>query len=765
MWLASLDIPRSVSPSGGFFSYAGFVGIVEGKYVIPNDLSDLYMDFPVFWTLGGQRPRVFAGVTIRSNFSSAALMCDLIVQGKKANVSAITLDVTQGSRYAVGVFLDGTPVDDSLAGCSVRFVIKKLTPTNTSSGDADNVQSSISETSYEYSITDSTLIFTADTSGNAADNYAFTRVAFLSNTSATSAITAYAEPFSFKTKRWSKTSPMLCSTNGEPTSLSTIYSPEVNAIFDSVTLGNAVSDKKPIVKTVMDRAICALKIDGIWDILHTLYTPVFSCWELSRVNWKDPSVVMTRPLGESYVSTSGDGMTFAQVGVGPDRGVADTKCNPNTLFSGDGKASVWIATKQNDSALRTGVLLGAEGPSTKFSLELLDYTHAKVSIGSDSEQTVSYIFSDNSYGGLRSTSNLLQRDASSTNLYGTSYTPTYLTHNPSPTFPNKNLVIGALLNETGGYEQFLEEGQNIEGFAAFSNNITERQHVRFNAIMERFFSEIRSLGVFSCDMVSDPTPTYDPDAEIYFGRLVNPIDDTEKGKRNAVFSQLKSEGLWEKLDVLFISKRDSDTQNSVIRWKGPTNAVLQGAATQNATDGFVNTASSGNYVDTQFIPSTHGSSMTATDSGYYIYATGKPTASTSANYMPFAVSSGPPYTDAAQIFCTSGGEFGGYSAVNGATYMFGFSSEDCEGLIALTRTSISRADLWKNGSSIANDTHDFTGYGVNLPNRKIPLFATLDNATYRDFTAMKIGMFAAGKALTGAEQSTLKTILEDYFAS
>lgn len=259
---------------------------------------------------------------------------------------------------------------------------------------------------------------------------------------------------------------------------------------------------------------------------------------------------------------------------------------------------------------------------------------------------------------------------------------------------------------------------------------------------------------------------YDADALALFGRMTVEPSSKYKNALNDFIVGGKDYGLYTLLDTFALPLKSESQQAGLLDFKrSSVSYTLQGVASFDPNFGFVNSATSGSYINTQFKPSSDGAHMTNVSSGYYIYVTEKPTASTSANFMPFAASSGPPYQDATQIFCTSSGQFGSYSAVNSAFYTFGASAQDCVGLISLTRTSVDRADLWKNGSILSSDVRDFTGYGPNLPNRNIPLGATLDNTTYRDFTGIKIGAFGAGAPLTLTQQTNLKTLIDNYISA
>lgn len=121
------------------------------------------------------------------------------------------------------------------------------------------------------------------------------------------------------------------------------------------------------------------------------------------------------------------------------------------------------------------------------------------------------------------------------------------------------------------------------------------------------------------DDVKQVTPTggasYDTASEAIFAAFTTPPTTTRKGQIDTLVLALKADGIWSKLDGLYVFAA-ADSQAALINWKNPGtyNGTTVNSPTFTADEGFTGTATG--YITTGFNASTAGGNWSQ-NSGHY----------------------------------------------------------------------------------------------------------------------------------------------------
>jgi hypothetical protein len=96
---------------------------------------------------------------------------------------------------------------------------------------------------------------------------------------------------------------------------------------------------------------------------------------------------------------------------------------------------------------------------------------------------------------------------------------------------------------------------------------------------------------------------------------------TQQIKQNKLVLDLKTAGVWAKLDVIYVFSNDSGSDFALINWKNPGShtATLVNAPTFTTNVGFTGVSGSLTAINTNFNPSSSGVNYTLNDAGRFGY--------------------------------------------------------------------------------------------------------------------------------------------------
>jgi hypothetical protein len=244
--------------------------------------------------------------------------------------------------------------------------------------------------------------------------------------------------------------------------------------------------------------------------------------------------------------------------------------------------------------------------------------------------------------------------------------------------------------------------------------------------------------------------SYDPDALAFFDRLTTPPTDERKALYNTLVVDLKSAGVWEKLDALYIlaaADAQAARRNLV---QDAYNLTAAGAPTFTADRGYQGDAS-GAYLATGFTPSTAISPRYIQNSASM--GSWSRTNNTGINYCDIGVSAAN-----AIIASVRPSAFGGpFTVASNCTSanLSTAATASSVGLSAWSRSGPSAVSLYRNGSLSLADTKSSGG----VPNNAITL---LSAGGAQQFSANQLSFAFIGGALTDTEQTTLYASLDTF---
>lgn len=96
--------------------------------------------------------------------------------------------------------------------------------------------------------------------------------------------------------------------------------------------------------------------------------------------------------------------------------------------------------------------------------------------------------------------------------------------------------------------------------------------------------------------------------------------EPQQALQEQFIKELKEAGIWSLLDILYVFATDGDDDFACINWKSPGNfsCIQNGGPTFTTDEGFTGDGDDA-YLNTQWIPNTHGVNYTANNPGMFIH--------------------------------------------------------------------------------------------------------------------------------------------------
>lgn len=226
-------------------------------------------------------------------------------------------------------------------------------------------------------------------------------------------------------------------------------------------------------------------------------------------------------------------------------------------------------------------------------------------------------------------------------------------------------------------------------------------------------------------------------------------------KQNQLIVDLKAAGIWTQLDVFYVFATDGDSDFATLNWKAPASfqCVKVNSPTFTSNLGFTGNGTT-NYLDTQWIPNTHGVNYTLDNASFF--------ADNQLNTSASAVDAGAGTTvsqDAVRINSrNAANEFGTYVNDNVNSLSSGVSSSIGFGF-AQRKAGNFKANF-KNGTLL----NSFSQTRSTRPIYSVYILGMNIAGTLGFPRNMRVGIFGAGASLNGLEGS-LYTYWNAYFTS
>lgn len=249
---------------------------------------------------------------------------------------------------------------------------------------------------------------------------------------------------------------------------------------------------------------------------------------------------------------------------------------------------------------------------------------------------------------------------------------------------------------------------------------------------------------------------FEAEATSLFARFTTPPTDARKLVINQLIVDLKSAGVWAKLDALYILAA-ADAQAARRNWiTDALNAVATSSPTFTADRGYAGNGTS-SYLNTGFVPSTAGG-LFSQNSGHISAWSLTSRAANISCLMGATTGSGGGSAPYVNIFTRFTGDLA-YFTVNSQGLETGISNTATAGLFVASRTGSAASQGYRNGSALgAASSVASTGRSNNA----IALLGRLSSDGIQLPTSDQIAMASIGSGLDATDAANFHSAVETY---
>jgi hypothetical protein len=246
---------------------------------------------------------------------------------------------------------------------------------------------------------------------------------------------------------------------------------------------------------------------------------------------------------------------------------------------------------------------------------------------------------------------------------------------------------------------------------------------------------------YSLDLSSQGS-LWAPESNTLFARMTTPPTETRKGLIDAVIVSLKTNGIWTKLDALYMFAA-ADAQASLLNWKSTSFNATNVSATAFATDvGYTGDGAS-DYIDSNFNILTGGN---YTQDSACFFGWSNTTGQEAKTFMGTTVGVG-----FNRIYPRWTTDFAFY-LINASTGELSVANANGSGLWSVNRSTSTAVQLYRNGSSLHSGSQTSA----------VPGSDDMRFLAGVDFSAKQCLCGGIGGSLTATEQTNLYNALHIY---
>jgi len=237
---------------------------------------------------------------------------------------------------------------------------------------------------------------------------------------------------------------------------------------------------------------------------------------------------------------------------------------------------------------------------------------------------------------------------------------------------------------------------------------------------------------------------------------------TQQTLQNTLVEDLKTAGVWDKLDVFYCFATDGDSDYATLNWKAPSSfqATKTNSPTFTANEGFAQSGTA--YLETGFVLDTNGTNYTQDDAGVFV-AFPTLSSTTLSNNRPIGVEGVSNYLNIRIDVDGTGSNNRIWLNTSSSFGNLNYHKKD-DTIYFANRTS-STALNYRN-TDLANDLTNSSSGSTSrssLPNRQLLLLGW--GSGYFETTA-NMGIFAIGSSLTATEMEAVEEAwYTNYFTS
>ena len=243
------------------------------------------------------------------------------------------------------------------------------------------------------------------------------------------------------------------------------------------------------------------------------------------------------------------------------------------------------------------------------------------------------------------------------------------------------------------------------------------------------------------------SPEYQTVYDAYVGTIP---DAAQADAQNTMAKFLVDTSVWAKLDVLQIYA-NGDSPNMSLNWKNPgtIDATAVNLPTFEPWEGVTHVAAT-SYINSNFIPATHGVNYTLNDASLGVYIR---TNIAEDNYDFGARGTAVQYSLIQARNSSNDTEF----RVNDSATI-SKANADSRGLFIIQRTSATTKEVFRNNVSLGSGNVASN----DLPDRAVFVLCNNNNGTAVGFSTKQVSLFFAGASLTPQNRADLQTAFETY---
>lgn len=252
-----------------------------------------------------------------------------------------------------------------------------------------------------------------------------------------------------------------------------------------------------------------------------------------------------------------------------------------------------------------------------------------------------------------------------------------------------------------------------------------------------------------------------PEVKSIFDAMSPVPSPTTKAAINNAVVDLIDAGYFARFDRFGIMQGAEYQQHGLLDWKDATKSIaLNGSATWVQADGFVGSQTAGSYGGTGFNLSTDGVNYTQDSASLWFYVNAYGTLGGATSGSIAGAYDGPNMTDLSTDYTPRlNARMNSTSAGNITRANTTLSAGD---FIVLQREGASVVKVYKNGVDVT--TAAGTTASLGLPNAEL-FIGALNIASVYQPTDIKIAAWGCGDQISGAEQTSIKAIIDTYLAA
>ena len=227
-----------------------------------------------------------------------------------------------------------------------------------------------------------------------------------------------------------------------------------------------------------------------------------------------------------------------------------------------------------------------------------------------------------------------------------------------------------------------------------------------------------------------------------------PPTTSQQTLQNTLVADLKSAGIWDKLDLFYIWATDGDVDFAGLNWITPSSFEITRINSPNFTTnvGFQGVIANNSYLSSGYIPTSHAvkQSVDSTSYGYYLADKGVAGSSAQSDWgSPDVITRAWYRRTALRVY------------INSSTYISRTTVESNDTFIHVNRSSASEVLVYHDGVEVEDMTSTYSTRGLQGAEYN----AFKRSATYADST---LSCAFVGASLNATEASAFNTAVQNY---